>query len=96
MEILATAYRETGQTGFAVAAAREVMRLVPQTVNGRLILASSLVRGGWSAEARRIAREVPQPDPDFSLARYAEMQPYQEPQVLSRLVEELSTAGLPA
>lgn len=95
VEILAAAYREGGQMDFAVSAAQEGLRIAPQAVNCRLILASALVRGGWAADARRIAGEVAGLAPDFSLARHAAQEPYRDQAVLDRVIGELRSAGLP-
>lgn len=95
VEILAAAYREAGENDFAVITAREVLRIAPSTVNGRLVLASALVRGGWLADARRIAREVMELERSFALSRYAKNQPYRDTGTLARLVEDLRRAGLP-
>lgn len=95
LEILAASYRESGQVDFAVAAAQEGLRIAPQAVNCRLILASALVRGGWLEDAHRIAREVASLTPDFSLARHAGREPYRDQAVLDRVMSELRSAGLP-
>ncbi|NIR60934.1 MAG: hypothetical protein GWO02_16195, partial [Gammaproteobacteria bacterium] len=54
LEILAGAYREAGQIAFAISVARELLRIVPSSISGRLLLAGALVRGGGLAEARAI------------------------------------------
>jgi tetratricopeptide (TPR) repeat protein len=95
MEILSGAYRECGQTEFAVTTAQEGIRLAPKSGNGRVLLASALVRGGWPDEARRVARQLPEIDAAFSVARYAARQPFRDPAVILRIAEELKTAGLP-
>lgn len=95
MEILATCYRESGQADFAVAAAHEGIRIAPQSVNARLVLASALERGGWHVDAQRVAGEVLGLQPDFSLARHAGQQPYRDHAVLDQIVGELRSAGLP-
>jgi adenylate cyclase len=95
VEILAAAYRESGQNDLAAVAGREIVRIAPATLHGRLILTSSLVRAGWVADARRIAREILALDKNFSRARYAAAQPYRDPDVPARLAEDLATAGLP-
>lgn len=95
LEILAASYRESGNVDFAVAAAQEGLRIAPQAINCRLILASALVRGGWPADAQRIAREVASLAPDFSLARDAGREPYRDQAVLDRVMGELRSAGLP-
>jgi hypothetical protein len=56
--ILAGAYRDAGQLDIAVMAAREAIRIAPQSQTARMILASALVRSGWVEDARRIGREL--------------------------------------
>lgn len=95
IEILAASYRESDQVDFAVTAAQEGLRIAPQAVNCRLILASALVRGGWLVDAGHVAREIASLAPGFSLARHAAQEPYRDPSVLERVIDELRTAGLP-
>jgi TolB-like protein len=95
MELLAACYRESGQVDFAVAAAHEGIRIAPQSVNARVVLASALQRGGWHVDAQRVAREVVGLQPDFSIARHAGQQPFRDQAVLDRIVGELRSAGLP-
>lgn len=95
LEILAASYRESGNVDFAVAAAQEGLRIAPQAINCRLVLASALVRGGWLSDAQRVAREVASIAPDFSLARNAGREPYRDQAVLDRVMGELRSAGLP-
>ncbi len=95
MEILSGAYRECGQHDFAVTTAQEGIRLAPKSVNGRALLASSLMRGGWPDEARRVARQLPEIDAGFSVAQFAARQPFRDPAVVERFAEDLRSAGLP-
>lgn len=95
IEVLAAAYRESGQVDFAVTAAQEGLRIAPQAINCGLILASALARGGWSSDARRIGGEIAALAPDFSLSRHAAQEPYRDQAVLDRIVGELRSAGLP-
>jgi class 3 adenylate cyclase/TolB-like protein len=94
LEILAASYREVGEAGLAVAAAGELLRLAPGSVQGRVILASSMVRAGLVAEARRVAAEIAAMDGRFSLSRFKELQVFQDGAVVDRLVENLRDAGL--
>ena len=94
LEILAASYREAGEIGFAVAAASEVLRLAPGSVQGRVILASSLVRAGSLAEARRVGAEISSGDETFSISRFKELQVFRDESVVSRLIEDLRAAGL--
>lgn len=94
VEILAAAYRDAGQPDLAVMAAREAVRISPQSLTARMILISALVRSGWVGDARRVAGEVVALDPKFSVASYLHA-PYQDPTVLDRLREDFQRAGLP-
>jgi hypothetical protein len=95
MEILSGAYRECDQYEFAVTTAQEGLRLAPKSVGGRLLLISSLVRGGWPDEARRVARQLPGIEADFSVAKFAARQPFRDPRVIERFSADLKSAGLP-
>lgn len=95
VEILAAAYRESGQIDLATIAAREIIRIAPAAVHGRLVLTSILVRTGWLADARRVARDVLTLDKNFSRSRYAAAQPYRDPGVPMRIADDLGKAGLP-
>jgi hypothetical protein len=60
-----------------------------------MMLASSLVRGGWPDEARRVTRVVPEIDAGFSIAKYTARQPFRDVAVIERIAEDLKSAGLP-
>lgn len=95
LEILAASYREAGEIGLAVTAAREVLRLAPHTIPGRVILASSLVRAGWTAEAKRVGAEILSENEGFSSTRYSEQQVFRDKAVVERIARDLGEAGLP-
>ena len=50
---------------------------------------------GQQQKARRVAQEVVIDEPTFSIARYAEGQPYKDSGTLRRVVESFQQAGLP-
>ena len=95
LEILAAAYRDAGQTAFAISVARELLRIVPGSLHGRLLLVSALVRGGGLAEAEGIGRGIVESEPAFSSARYARALPYRDKYVLEDIAADLRRAGLP-
>ena len=95
LEILAAAYRDAGQTAFAISVARELLRIVPGSLHGRLLLVSALVRGGGLAEAEGIGRGIVESEPAFSSTRYARALPYRERDVLEDIAADLRRAGLP-
>jgi TolB-like protein len=96
VEILASAYRDAGMLELAIIAAREVLRILPTALQARMVLASALVRSDWLADARRIAAEVRQLEPNLKLEAWASSQPYRDSGVLAALSDDLRKAGLPA
>ena len=77
-----------------MAAANEVLRLSPGSVQGRVILASSMVRAGSFAEARRVGAEISSVDETFSISRFEELQVFRDESVVDRLIADLRAAGL--
>jgi tetratricopeptide (TPR) repeat protein len=94
VEILAAAYRDAGHLELAVMAARESIRIAPQSLTARMILISALVRSDWLDDARRAASEVVTIDPQFSISRYLNA-PYRDPAMVDRLRHDFRCAGLP-
>lgn len=95
VEILAAAYRDAGLLDLAIIAAREVPRIAPSTMQGRLVLASALVRSGWLADARRVAREARVLDGKLTLDRWAASQPYRDAGTLAGVADDLRKSGIP-
>jgi adenylate cyclase len=95
MSLLAAAYRESGQLGPSMTAARHAIRLNDRDLEPRLILCSDQVLAGQSQQARQMAQEIVALDPTFSTASYVASQPYKEEESLKRLTESLRAAGLP-
>ena len=93
LEILSGAHREAGHFDLAVIVAREILRLAPDSVSGRLMLGSALVRGGWPDVAQRVLRDVPRLEPGFELGAYLAGQPFRWPAVTDRLKADLTQAG---
>ena len=58
-------------------------------------LASALGELGRREEAREVAREVLEQEPDFSIAAYAKGLAYRNPEDLERIADGLRRAGLP-
>jgi len=96
IEILAAAYRDGGQLDMAEMAAREAVRINPGAREGRLILASALVRRGAGDEARGVAAAVLAKEPGFSSRAYADNLPYRDDAAREKIVADLVQAGLPA
>lgn len=95
VEILAAAYRDAGLLDLAITAAREVPRIAPSSIQGVLILASALVRGGWLADARRVVRDAQVLDANLTLGRWAASQPYRNVDVLAGIIGDLRKSGVP-
>ena len=94
LEILSAAHRESGDPELAITVSREILRLAPESVSGRLVLASALARAGWIDEARTITREVARLEPGFEVDTYVANQPFRSDAVKDRLREDLRAAGL--
>jgi adenylate cyclase len=95
MSLLAAAYRESGQVGQSIIAARHGIQLNPGDLEPRVTLCSDYVLAGQSQQARGAAQEIVAIDPTFSTGRYVATQPYKEEQTLKRLTDSLREAGLP-
>lgn len=96
VEILAAAYRDGGQGELAAATARELLRIVPGSLEGRVILAGALAQAGDLDEARSAAAEVLEKAPAFGSRAYADRLPYRDDAARERIVADLEQAGLPA
>ena len=95
INVLAAAYRDCGEIDLSIPAAKEAVRLSPQTNDARLILCSDYKLAADHDQARHIADEIIASDPAFSLAVYAKSQPYKDPASLDRLIGALRDSGLP-
>jgi len=95
VEILAASYRDAGMRDLGIITAREILRITPSAIQGRIVLASALVRSGWLADARRIAGEAREFDANLTLERWAFSQPYRDADVLAAVIDDLRTAGIP-
>ncbi len=95
LEILAAAYRDAGQIASAISVARELLRIVPGSLQGRSLLASALVRGAALAEAAHISQEILALEPGFSTGRHVAALPYRDSGVVESIADDLRRAGLP-
>lgn len=93
-EVLATSNYLSGNFEDAIAAGNQALTLAPDSVTARVILAASFVESGRFDVAKEAVHEILSIDPAFTLTRFADSQPYQDPGVLSRLIESLQQAGL--
>jgi adenylate cyclase len=95
MSLLASAYRESGQLGSSIDAARHGIRLNPTDIEPRLVLCADYVLTGQVQQARREAQSILDVTPKFSTSAYIAEQPYKENRTMQRLAQNLREAGLP-
>lgn len=93
--LLAAAYRDNGEIGKSISAAEHGLRLSPEDLDARLVLCSDYSLAGQHQQARKVAQDIVAIEPKFSLTKYAESKHYKDGQALTRLVDNLSAAGLP-
>jgi len=94
--VLAAGCKEIRRWDEATAAAKEALRLKSDDIDARLVLIEVCRATGNEGSARELAQEVARLRPDFSVSKWAEMQPYRDPAVLERIVASLRAAGLAA
>ncbi len=92
--ILAASYQACGRYDEAVRAAQVVVERQPDNVDARLILAGANAALGRHDAARAAAQDVLRIEPAFSLAAFAQGQPYKESGQLQEVVRSLRSAGL--
>jgi adenylate cyclase len=95
INFLATAYRDCGEVKLSITAAEESLKLNPQKNDAELILCADYELAEDHDHARSIAEQIIASNPSFSLASYAESQPYKDPAQLDRVIGALREAGLP-
>jgi TolB-like protein len=95
VEILAASYRNAGMPDLGIISAREILRIMPSAIQGRLVLASALVRSRWLADARRVVGEARELDKNLTLGRWGSSQPYRDASVLAGAIDDLRRAGIP-
>ena len=74
--------------------AEEVLKRDADNLDALLVLAGAHAALGRMEEARGVTQEVLRVKPGFSLEAFAQSQPYQEPQTLTRVIAMLRKAGL--
>lgn len=95
IDILAAAYRDSGDVNLSLPAAKESIRLNPQGNDARLILCSAYALSGQLERAQQVAEEIMATDQAFRLSAYAENLPYKNPRMSERVTGALRQAGLP-
>ena len=94
INLLAAAYRDSGEIKFSISAALEAIKLHKDN-EARLILCSDYGRMGEAEKAQSIAAEITANDPGFTLAGYVRSHPYKDPGILENILSNLRLAGLP-
>jgi adenylate cyclase len=92
--VLALSCKELREWDDAAKLAREMLRIKPDDIDARLVLIEAALGAGDGAAASQYAEEICKLQPQFSLAGWAERQPYRDPKVLERIVATLRDAGL--
>ncbi|MCH9018923.1 MAG: hypothetical protein IIA73_00955 [Proteobacteria bacterium] len=80
----------------AEAVAGESLRVNPGGATAQLVRAAAYSAREMSGDAREAAERVIAGDPDFSVQRFTEKQPYRRPSDLEAFASRLIAAGLPA
>lgn len=91
---LAVAYRDEGDVGRSMSAAKASLRLDPTAREASLALCSGYQMAGEADRARQVADEIVDDDPTFKLSEYAESQPYRNADTLDAVLRSLREAGL--
>ena len=95
LHMLALAYRAKGELDSAVSTAKQALELNPGDLANRIVLTSAYVGLGQRDLAEETAAEIKRIDPSFSLAQFANAQPYRNNSLLEKFVSDLRSAGLP-
>ncbi len=95
VNVLATAYRDSGEVDLSIRIAREAAGLDPQHTDAFVTLCSDYVLAGFDDEAHRIAGQIIEINPEFRISAYANNLPYRDATKIASIVETLRSAGLP-
>ena len=93
--VLAASYLAKDLADRAIEIAQRVLEIAPKDVVARLILTSAFMRSGRVDLARRVATEIRQLDPAFSVKRFLATQYYCDERFLKEFSSNLREAGLP-
>jgi len=94
-DILAAAHRALGDLDQAEEFANAAIATDPKDLNARLILTSLAVKKNESEKCAGITKDICNIDPAFSIAKFAETQPYRNQKFLDEFLADLHSAGLP-
>ena len=92
--VLASSCKEMREWDEAARTAKELLRMRPDDADPRLVLVEAALAAGDKAGAAQYAEEIRKLQPQFSLAAWAQRQPYRDPAVLERILARLREAGL--
>lgn len=92
--VLAAALYGSGKFEEAITAATEALRYDKENLDALLILAGANAASDHMEDAAKIAAEIRQVKPDFTLEKFASTQPYKNPETLEQLLITLRKAGL--
>jgi adenylate cyclase len=92
--VLAAACKEIRLWAEATEAAKKALQLKADDIDARLVLIEVCRATGDEASAREFVQEVSTLQPDFSVSKWAETQPYKDLAVLERITANLRSAGL--
>ncbi len=95
VNVLAMAYRDSGEIGPSISAALEATRLDPKHTDAYVTLCSDYAFAGDDDDAHRTADEITEIDPKFRVSAYAKRHPYKDAERSSQITEALRSAGLP-
>jgi TolB-like protein/Flp pilus assembly protein TadD len=93
--VLAASYLAKGHDDRAVDIAQQVLAIAPKDVVARLIMTSAHIRAKRIDLARKVATEIRELDPSFSVKRFLETQYYRDKNYLEEFSANLQEAGLP-
>jgi TolB-like protein/class 3 adenylate cyclase len=94
-DILAAAHRALGDLDQAEEFAHAAITTDPKDLNAQLILTSLAVQKNESEKCAGITKDICNIDPAFSIAKFAETQPYRNQKFLDEFLADLRSAGLP-
>ena len=95
VNLLAAAYRDSGEIDLSIPAAREAARLDPQHTDAFVTLCSDYILAGLDDEAHRIASQIIEIDPEFRISSFTNTLPYRDTTKITNIAEMLRAAGLP-
>lgn len=96
INLLADAYRESGDIDLSIMAAKEAARRDPKYVDALATLCRDYLAAGDTDQARRVAADILELDPKFSVDAFAGRHPYKDKSAIEKLAADLRSAGLPS